>query len=185
MRRVTLFASVLLLTLTVSAFGQGEQSGAIHGRLSTSDGLALPGATVTVVSPSLQGMRTTVADVNGVYTIPGLPPGDYTVRFEMAGLAAADRRITVPFGSPLVVDQTFVPATVTETINVTAEPLTPVAAPAGAFNLRTDLTKLPVGCTPFPRRQPAPGVTDNTPNQNQLTIRRPAPTTTCSLTAST
>jgi Carboxypeptidase regulatory-like domain len=171
MRRVTLFASVLLLTLTVSAFGQGEQAGAIHGRLSTSDGLALPGATVTVVSPSLQGVRTTVADVNGVYTIPGLPPGDYTVRFEMAGLAAADRRITVPFGSPLVVDQTFVPATVTETINVTAEPLTPVAAPAGAFNLRTDLTtKLPVGRTPFFLAELAPGVTDNTPNQNQLTI---------------
>ena len=67
--------SLLLLASAAPAFAQGEQSGAIRGRLSSSDGLALPGAVITVVSPSLQGDRSAVADVNGVYAIPGPAAG--------------------------------------------------------------------------------------------------------------
>ena len=78
-----------LLASSAPLFAQGEQSGAIRGRLSSSDGLALPGAVVTVVSPSLQGDRAAVADVNGVLHDSRLPPGDYTVRFAMPGFAAA------------------------------------------------------------------------------------------------
>ena len=74
MRRVLVFIAVLFASVA-PLFAQGEQSGAIRGRLSSSDGLALPGAVVTVVSPSLQGDRSAVSDTNGVYSIPGLPPG--------------------------------------------------------------------------------------------------------------
>src|SRR3954470_18486082 len=99
MRRVLIFLTTLLLAVTATAFAQGEQVGAMRGRLATSDGLALPGATVTVVSPALQGDRTVVSDVNGIYATPGLPAGDYTVRFEMSGLATVERRVSVPLGS--------------------------------------------------------------------------------------
>ena len=171
MRRFCSYLTAILLATATPLFAQGEQAGAIRGRLSTSDGLALPGATVTVVSPSLQGARSTVADVNGVYTLPGLPPGQYTVRFEMMGLATGERQITVPLGSPIVVDQTLAPAHVIENVDVSAAPVTPVAVPAGAFNLGTDLTaKLPIGRTAFQIAELAPGLTDNTPNQNQVTI---------------
>src|SRR6185436_8672312 len=138
MRRVLPFLSALIL-LAVSAaplFAQGEQSGAIRGRLSSSDGLSLPGAVVTVASPSLQGDRTAVADVNGIYSIPGLPPGEYTVHVALPGFAAADRRVSVPLGSALVVDCALGPDTVRETVDVTAAAPTPVASPAGPFNLR-------------------------------------------------
>jgi hypothetical protein len=160
-----LFASVAPL------FAQGEQSGAIRGHLSSSDGLALPGALVIVVSPSLQGDRSAVADVNGVYTISGLPPGDYTIRVTMPGLAAADRRVSVPLGSALVVDCVLGPEKVRETVDVTAAAPTPIASPAGSVNLRVDATRLlPVGRTPFFLAELTPGLTDNTPNQNQVTI---------------
>src|SRR6185503_12911420 len=53
----------------------------------------------------------------------------------------------------------------------TAAALTPVASPAGSVNLRVDATRLlPVGRTPFLLAELTPGLTDNTPNQNQLTI---------------
>jgi hypothetical protein len=169
MRRVFMFVAVFIASVA-PVFAQGEQSGAIRGRLSSSDGLALPGAVVTVVSPSLQGDRSAVADINGVYSIPGLPPGDYTVRVAMPGFAAADRRVSVPLGSALVVDCTLGPDKVLETVNVTAA-LTPIAAPAGSVNLRIDGTRLlPVGRTPFFLAELTPGLTDNTPNQNQVTI---------------
>src|SRR5260370_9869708 len=104
MRRVPVYVFALLLASVAPLFAQGEQSGAIRGRLSSSDGLALPGALVIVVSPSLQGDRSAVADVNAVYTIPGLPPGDYTVRVTMSGFAAAARRPSAPLGPALVAD---------------------------------------------------------------------------------
>ena len=171
MRRVSMYVFALLLASSAPVFAQGEQAGAIRGRLSSSDGLALPGGIVTVTSPSLQGDRSAVADINGVYAIPGLPPGDYTVRVAMPGFAAADRRVSVPLGSALVVDCTLGPDKVRETVTVTAAAPTPIAAPAGSTNLRVDAMRLlPVGRTPFFLAELTPGLTDNTPNQNQVTI---------------
>ena len=72
----SVFAFLLAaLCVAAPAMAQGQQSGTLGGRLSSSDNLGLPGATVTVTSESLQGERTTVADINGVYSFPGLPPG--------------------------------------------------------------------------------------------------------------
>ena len=79
MRRILALIPALLVVFSATVFAQGEQVGALRGRLATSDGVALPGATITVASPSLQGGRSTVSDVNGIYSIPGLPAGDYTV----------------------------------------------------------------------------------------------------------
>jgi hypothetical protein len=170
MRRTLVLVPALLIALTATAFAQGEQVGALRGRLATSDGLALPGATITVASPSLQGGRSTVSDVNGIYSIPGLPPGDYSVRFEMTGLGSLERRVSVPLGSALVLDAALSPEKFTEVVNVTA-PAMAVAAPAGSFNLRTNATSLlPIGRTPFFLAELTPGLTDNTPNQNQVTI---------------
>jgi hypothetical protein len=56
-------------------------------------------------------------------------------------------------------------------VTVTAPALAPVATPAGAFNLQTDAARLlPVGRNPFLLAELTPGLTDNTPNQNQVTI---------------
>jgi len=77
----------------------------------------------------------------------------------------------VPLGAPLVADYALGPDKVNETVTVTAAAPTPVATPAGSFNLRVDATSLlPVGRTPFFLAELTPGLTDNTPNQNQVTI---------------
>ena len=80
-----LLALVALLALvTVPGFAQGT-SAALTGTV-TSDGKPLPGATITVTSPSLQGTRTAVTGSNGDYNFPALPPGAYTVTIELEGL---------------------------------------------------------------------------------------------------
>ncbi|HET7697911.1 MAG TPA: TonB-dependent receptor [Vicinamibacterales bacterium] len=170
MRRTLVLIPALLIALGTVVFAQ-EQVGALRGRLATSDGLALPGATVVAASPALQGSRSTTSDVNGVYSLPGLPAGDYTVRIEMTGLGSIERRVAVPLGSPLVLDAVLGPGKISETVTVTAPAPAPVATPAGAFNLRADATRLlPVGRNPFLLAELTPGLTDNTPNQNQVTI---------------
>ncbi|MCY1023407.1 mucoidy inhibitor MuiA family protein [Pyxidicoccus sp. MSG2] len=43
----------------------------------------VPDAVVTATSPGLQGEQTVVTDAQGNYRIPSLPPGVYTLRFEV------------------------------------------------------------------------------------------------------
>ena len=53
----------------------------------------MPGVTVTIASPALQGgARTTVTDAEGRYRFAALPAGDYQVTFELAGFAPVEAR---------------------------------------------------------------------------------------------
>ena len=42
----------------------------------------VPDVVVTATSPSLQGEQVAVTDATGLYRLPQLPPGVYTLRFE-------------------------------------------------------------------------------------------------------
>jgi hypothetical protein len=171
MARVFGLIYLCLAAFAAPVFAQGEQAGAIRGRLTSSDHLTLPGVTITVASPSLQGTRTTASDVNGNFVIAGLPAGDYTVTLELPGFASQERRVTVPLASAAVIDAALSVARIAETVDVKAPAVQPAAADPGRFNLRVDHTRLlPVGRTPFFFAELAPGLTDNTPNSNQVTI---------------
>ncbi|MEO8033611.1 MAG: carboxypeptidase-like regulatory domain-containing protein, partial [Acidobacteriota bacterium] len=87
-RSVALFALVLLAA--TSAFAQTTAT--LTGTVTTAGG-ALPGATVTISSPALQGTRTTITGSNGDYNIAALPPGRYTVRAELEGLQTITRTV--------------------------------------------------------------------------------------------
>ena len=92
-RLTTLVA--LLVLVTVPAFAQGT-SATLTGTV-TSDGKPLPGATITVSSPALQGTRTAVSGSNGDYSIAALPPGSYTVVVELEGMSkvTAKKQLTL------------------------------------------------------------------------------------------
>ena len=92
MRRVLLLTAALVCVHSYGITGQGRQSGAVGGRVSSADGLPLPGVTITATSPASQAERVVATDVNGVYALPGLPPGSYTIRFVLDGLTTVERR---------------------------------------------------------------------------------------------
>src|SRR5262245_37427742 len=92
--RVCVF-SILIIGLAGTVHAQGNPTGAIRGQVVDPGNLALPGVTVTVSSPALQGSRTTVTSSNGDFIIPFLPAGEYTVVFELASFRTATRRIGV------------------------------------------------------------------------------------------
>lgn len=171
-RSVLLLLTAALLCVHASAMaGQGRQSGAVGGRVSSADGLSLPGVTITASSTALQSERVVTSDVNGVYSLPELPPGSYALRFLLDGMTTVERRAEVPLGALVSVDQQLAIAPVKETVEVRATIPPPVSSPSGAFNIRTEqLSQLPVGRTPFFIAELAPGLTDNTPNGTQVTI---------------
>ncbi|MGB2713759.1 MAG: TonB-dependent receptor [Vicinamibacterales bacterium] len=171
MFRRLLTVAMLVSFAAGSVMAQGRQSGALSGRVTSTDGQPLPGATVTVTSASLQGERSAVADVNGVYRVAVLPPGDYIVKFEMSGMSSVERRTAISLGSDITMDQQLALTPVREVVDVRGGKPAPVASPTGAFNLRASETAvLPSGRTPFFIAELASGLTDNTPNSNQVTV---------------
>jgi len=148
------------------------QTGTLQGTVKDQSEAVLPGVTVSVTSPGLQGTRETVSDGNGVYTIPALPPGAYTVRFELQGFApVVHQNAIVPLGSVAVIDAAMQVAALTEVVNVTAQTSNALVVPTGQTNLTArELNTIPVGRTPVRIAEFAPGLTDNTPNFGQVTI---------------
>ncbi len=167
-------AAAVLIALTLgpnAVFAQGVQTGIITGTVTSEDGLSLPGATVTVTAPTLQGSRSTVADVNGNYVIRGLPPGEYEVTLEMSGMRPRKEQTVVALGRTTTVDAQLSLAGVAEAVQVVAQASPVVENPVVGANYRKEeIDRLPAGRTPQEIAELAPGLTDNTPNTGQLSI---------------
>lgn len=164
-------ALVCALVSATGAAAQGTQTGVLGGTILDTQGLAVPGATVRAVSPAQQGERVVVSDGLGAYQLPGLPPGRYTLTVELDGFQPVTGEVDVPLGGVADLDVTLRPATATETVTVVASTPAALTRPTSAFNLRAaEVNTLPIGRTPSLVAEFAPGLTNNTPNVNQVTI---------------
>ena len=173
-RRWTLAVLLVAIALASAAprvAAQGLQTGVLTGTVTSEDGLSLPGATVTVASPALQGTRETVTDENGNYVVRGLPPGEYTLVFKMSGMGDFSDKTVVNVGRTTPLHAVMTVATVEESVQVVAESAPVVSNPVVGANYRSEeINRLPSSRTPQGIAELAPGLTDNTPNAAQLAI---------------
>jgi hypothetical protein len=149
-----LFASAPLLAQT---------TGSIAGRTTDSAGAALPGVTVEVASRALQGVRTAVTNWEGLYRLPLLPPGDYTVTFKLEGFASESRRVVpVYLGKETPLDAALKPSSAAE-ITVKAEaPVLDTSSSTLGTNLTTrSIDNLPTGRSYASIAQVVPGVSSD------------------------
>jgi outer membrane receptor for ferrienterochelin and colicin len=114
-----------IITLAVSLLTAGaalaqSTTGTISGRVVDQQGLAMPGVSVTVESDSLQGVRMIVTSGNGDYLLPLLPPGTYTISFDLSGFERLQRTVTVAPTQVVPLNVTLGTAALTETVEVTA-----------------------------------------------------------------
>ena len=99
----TILSVVLLMPLM--AFAQA--TGQINGLVTDTQGGVLPGVTLEVTNMDTGAVRTTVTGDDGLYTVPLLQPGNYSVKASLNGFKTAVRE--------------FVRVTVTETARVAFE----------------------------------------------------------------
>ena len=121
MRPKILLAS-LLLTLAGAASGSAQTSptGTLVGKVVDPSGLIMPGVTVTVSSPALQGTRSVVTSENGDYIVPFLPAGEYTVLFELSGFSSIKRTVRLQVAESVPLDVQLTVGAVAETVEVSA-----------------------------------------------------------------
>src|SRR5947209_17194879 len=113
-----LFCCLVLILATTPLFAQ--QTGSLHGKVTASDGSALPGVTVEAKSNVLPQPRVTVTDANGDYRLPQLQPGAYTLTFTLSGMQTATRRAEAILDQEVTADASLGVAGVAETVTVTA-----------------------------------------------------------------
>jgi hypothetical protein len=108
-----------LVTLLVAAAASAQNpTGILTGNV-TDGQVALPGVTVTVTSPTLQGARTGVTNENGDYVLKLLPPGEYGVVFTLDGFQTVETVIKISAAQTATVNAEMPQATIAEEITVT------------------------------------------------------------------
>src|SRR5215831_14962379 len=120
---VAVLAACLLASTHAFAQGGGASTtGSINGKVSDTSQAVLPGVTVTAASPSLMGVQTAVTDSGGNYRFPALPPGTYTVTFELPGFTTLKREnIVISMGFTAAVNVELAVASLQETVTVTGD----------------------------------------------------------------
>ncbi|MBV9761231.1 MAG: carboxypeptidase regulatory-like domain-containing protein [Acidobacteriaceae bacterium] len=118
---------IIALTLSLFAFCTsvfGQATGAISGTVSDASGAAISGAKVTVTEEGTGAVRNGLTDSNGHYTLPLLGVGSYTVRVEFAGFQTSETRgVRLQVDEQRELDFKIVPASVQQTVEVTATPV--------------------------------------------------------------
>jgi outer membrane receptor for ferrienterochelin and colicin len=161
---VALLAAVVLAAVPLRA--QTNPTGTISGKVTDQDGLAVPGATVTVQSPALQGTRSTTTSANGDYIIPFLPAGDYEVTVTLTGFKTIKQTARVSPSESVTMSPTLSVSTVSETITVTGHVDEEFGQKAPvATNFKQELIdKLPTSRRFVDAAQLTPGVQNTGPN---------------------
>ena len=128
-------------------------------------GLPVPGVTVRIESPALQGTRTTVTSSQGDYVLPFLPAGEYTVTFEHAGFQKRQDQVRLSVAANEPHNVKLKVGDVKESVTVTAgsqSDFTRTATVSTAFKADA-IDRLPVARTLEGAVLLAPGTADSGP----------------------
>ena len=96
-RFTLLLAVCLLVAAPLAVFAQ--TTGTIDGTVSDQNSGALPGVTVELTSPNLQGSRTLVTGNDGHFRFVSLPPGRYTISASLSGFGSVQKTANVQLDS--------------------------------------------------------------------------------------
>ena len=127
--RTSLLWCSAVATIHTCAHAQTAVNGAISGFVLDTSGAALAGATIEVHNNADGSIRRTTTQTKGEFLVPNLPAGDYTVAVDYALFA----RFTLPpvvveVGATTSVEARLHLATVSTTVNVSAEPAVAISA---------------------------------------------------------
>ncbi len=153
-------------SVVIATPGPAGSVGSITGTI-THEGVPLPGTMITVASPVLQGVRVAISNVNGDYAFRALPPGPYTIRFEMEGMATVTKVAEIRAGHVARVPASIQISSMAEVITVTAA--TPAVVEGNAItavlpsrNSRAPVRREPRPSRPAPATAGAPAVLNTT-----------------------
>src|SRR5580698_2377418 len=121
--RVAVFAAIALLVGSTAYLQAQTVSGTINGSVIDASGAVVPNAQISITNQATGVVRTATSTADGVYSVPSLNPGSYTVGAKAQGFNPVEvKDVVVNVGTEtradlhLQVGTTNTAVTVTESI---------------------------------------------------------------------
>ncbi|HEV7503130.1 MAG TPA: TonB-dependent receptor, partial [Vicinamibacteria bacterium] len=131
---------VFLVVSMAAAPAAWAQSGAVRGRVTGPDGAPMPGVAVSLRN-DITGFKTdTLTSADGTFQFFNVPFNPYDLRTQAQGFKPWRRSVEVRSAAPTPIDVALDLATVSETVNVTAEP-TAAQLETGSSTSHIDIDK--------------------------------------------
>jgi len=166
---------VLLITIGLSTTALAQrQTGSLNGLVKDTEGMVLPGASVTVSGEKMMGELTYSTSDTGTFRFPAIPPGVYDVTVELAGFKTITQEgIIVRVGKTTTLTVVMELTTIEERVTVIGmTPTVDVSATKVSVSYSADLvTNIPMGRDLYDLIASAPGVVSE-----NVTYRRTAST---------
>lgn len=135
-----MLSASLVLSAETAMAQIGATTGAIVGTVTDDTKGVLPGVTVSARGSALMGVRTVVTEADGGYRFPALPPGTYTLVFELGGFTTVTREnIQIGLGFTATINVELGVGGLSESITVSgASPVVDVTTTSVTTNLGAD-----------------------------------------------
>ena len=141
---------ILLMVLAITpsrAFAQGSVTATLSGTVMDSTGAVVAGATVSAKNNATSSIATAVSASDGLFAIPALQPGDYTVTVSMQGfktITLQDVRLNA--GVPATIKPVLMPGGFSEVVEVqgSGEVLKTTQTTVAATISQQQITQLPL-----------------------------------------
>jgi hypothetical protein len=119
--RIFLLIAVLMAPAP-SLWAQSAGTGALTGIVKDPTGAVIPGVTITLTSADTNQSRVTLTSEDGSYRFALLPPGNYGVKFTIAGFKSSEvSSVTVRVTETLVLDRALQVGAQSEQVTVEAQ----------------------------------------------------------------
>src|SRR5262245_54411436 len=143
MSKISVVACSLICILAVCVSAHA-QDGVITGRITDPSGAVIPGVSIVLTSPAVMGERTQVSSEAGTYRFTLLPPGVYSLKFELPGFKTLLRDgIQMSVGFSATVNVALEVATASETVTVTGEsPIIDLESAMVSTNFNANITNV-------------------------------------------
>src|SRR5262245_50186193 len=159
-RKFVLLAAIVWMSGARHCLAQVEQ-GAINGSVVDASGAAVPGAKVIATNSATQADVASATNEEGLFKIPYLQAGTYSVVVQKDGFAAG--RVTdipVRVGQTSTINVTLKPGAVTESVTVTSSAvlIEQSSSSLGYAAGTKQILELPISRNPYALVTLAPGV---------------------------
>ncbi len=142
LRVATGIATLVSVFFLMSSPAAGQATtGTIRGIIKDTSGAVLPGVTVTVTGPALQvPSLVSVSDAKGEFRVSPLPPGVFSVSFELSGFQPVKRdNVRLALGFTATLDQEMGVGALAESVTVSGQsPLVDVTNPATSVDMSAE-----------------------------------------------
>ena len=119
--RITMLALGLIVAGTHNTLAQNANSGEIKGTVTDTSNAVVAGASVKILNVDTGVVATSVTNSDGIYDVPSVPPGSYTLTFSAPGFRDAVRSGIVLHVGTIAVDASLSVGAASQEVVVNAD----------------------------------------------------------------